>query len=72
VRDDDRYYVGGQDCAWSPPDEVHVIEEDERCVLTEAGDVLCEDCGRAFLDSFPDEGQWKVLEDVHPDWRVSR
>jgi hypothetical protein len=70
--DENKYYLGGQDCAWSTSEEVHVIEEDERCVLTEAGDVLCSDCGAAFLDSFPDEGQWERLDEVHEDWRVSR
>lgn len=61
---------GGQDCAWSD-DEIHVIDEDERCVLTEGGDVLCQACGTVFLDMFPDEGQWyDELSEVHPDWRT--
>jgi hypothetical protein len=69
--------MGGQDCAWSnygpAGDEVHVIEEEDKCLLTEGGDVLCEACGMMFLDMFPGEGQWKdSLEDVHPDWRVPR
>lgn len=48
------------------------ITEDETVVLSEAADIYCTDCGEVFLDAFPEEGQRKLLSEVHPDWRSTR
>lgn len=56
----------GESCANCEED----IAEDAQCVLSEGGDIYCHDCGEVFLDAFPEEGQRKVLSEVHEDWRT--
>jgi hypothetical protein len=60
-----------QSCSWCSES----IEEDEDCVLTEGGDVLCLGnglvCGETFTEMCPEDvAQRGPLSEVHEDWRV--